>query len=233
MRRWLYLHGFASGPDSSKGVALADHFRTQGVIVERMNLRLPSLEHLRVSAMVEAVTEALGAPGDRSIIFGSSLGGLVASRVAEADPRVEALVLLAPAFQLAELWRRQLGDKGLKEWEETGWLEVDDYARKVKTKIDYEFLKDARSLDCRMGGWPDVRVPTLIIHGKKDETVDISGSRTWAQGKPHVRVIEVDDGHDLGASLPRIFIEAKKFLSPFLPKSTVKKNPPQKRRSRP
>ncbi len=223
MRRWLYLHGFASGPDSSKGVALSNQFRTLGVDLVRMNLRLPSLEHLRVSAMIEAVTQAIGGPNDRCIIFGSSLGGQVASRVAEADQRVEALVLLAPAFQLAELWRKELGDSGLEKWESTGWLEVDDYANKTKTKIDYGFLKDARALDCRVGGWPDVRVPTLIIHGKKDETVDISGSRTWAQNKAHVKLIEVDDGHSLAESLPRIFLEARKFLSQYLPKSDARK----------
>src|SRR5262245_3536583 len=45
--RFLYLHGFASGPSSYKGTALCNHYDMRGVAVDRLNLRLPSFEHLR------------------------------------------------------------------------------------------------------------------------------------------------------------------------------------------
>src|SRR5688572_14095297 len=109
--RFLYLHGFASGPASKKGVALAQHFAGLGVELERLDLRVPSLEHLRTSAMIQTTIAAIGGPRDRAVIFGSSLGGLTACRVAEVDPRVCALVLMAPAFRLAERWRRRLGEE--------------------------------------------------------------------------------------------------------------------------
>ena len=50
----------------------------------------------------------------------------------------------------------------------------------------------------------------------EDETVDVERSRTFAAGKRHVKLIEVDDGHELVASLPRIKAEADAFLSGFL-----------------
>src|SRR5512141_3062882 len=96
--RFLYLHGFASGPGSYKGTAIAAHYAARGVTIERLNLRVPSFEHLRLSAMIDTTRAALGGPRDRAVLFGSSLGGLTASRVAEEDARVSALVLLAPAF---------------------------------------------------------------------------------------------------------------------------------------
>ncbi len=46
--RWLYLHGFASGPGSAKGMRLAKHYAEMGVTVERLDLRRPSMEHLRL-----------------------------------------------------------------------------------------------------------------------------------------------------------------------------------------
>ena len=110
--RWLYLHGFASGPGSSKGVALAAHYQRRGIDLQRLDLRLPSFERLRVSAMIGAVRGAIGGERDRAVLFGSSLGGQVASRVAEEDARVCALVLMAPAFRLMERWRTRLGDAG-------------------------------------------------------------------------------------------------------------------------
>ncbi len=61
-----------------------------------------------------------------------------------------------------------------------------------------------------------MRVPTLIIHGRHDDVVDIDLSRQWTHGKPHVRLVEVDDGHELVASIDRIIAESDAFLSGFL-----------------
>ncbi len=214
--RWLYLHGFASGPESSKGVALARHYASQGIHLERLNLRQPSLEQLRLSAMMRTVRDAIGGERDRAIVFGSSLGGLTACRVAEEDARVCALVLLAPAFRIVEQFRRLAGPEGWKRWQETGRAEIDDHAEKRRTHVHFGFIQDAEPIDARSGGWPDVRVPTLIIHGRQDDTADLALSRAWAQGKRHVRLVEVEDGHELVRSLERISAEADAFLQPFL-----------------
>lgn len=214
--RFLYLHGFASGPGSAKGVATAAHYASRGVAVERLDLRVPSFEHLRVSAMIERVREVIGGPSERVVLFGSSLGGLTAARVAAEDARVCALVLLAPAFRLFGRWRERLGEEGWRAWEETGWLEVDDHALKGRSRVDFGFARDAEALDARDGGAPDVRVPVLIVHGVRDDTVDVQVSRDFAAGKRHVRLVEVDDGHDLIASLPHILDEADRHLAGFL-----------------
>jgi pimeloyl-ACP methyl ester carboxylesterase len=210
--RWLYLHGFASGPESAKGVALSAHYARQGIHLERLNLRVPSLEHLRLSAMLRAVREAMGGERDRAVLFGSSLGGLAACRVAEEDARVCALVLLAPAFRAMEQLRRRVGEPGMRQWEQSGWIQMQDYAEKRLARVDYGFLQDLEAIDGRSGGWPEVRVPTLIIHGRQDDTTDIGASRQWARGKRHVRLVEVDDGHELLASLGRIAAETDDFL---------------------
>jgi pimeloyl-ACP methyl ester carboxylesterase len=214
--RFLYLHGFASGPRSKKGLALAEHFAGLGVSIEQLDLRVPSLEHLRTSVAVETTRAAVGGPRDRAVLFGSSLGGLVACRAAEQDPRVCALVLLAPAFRMAERWRARLGDEGMRRWRESGWLAIDDHATGQRARVDHGFYEDAERLEAAGDGWPDVRVPVLIIHGRSDEVVDIELSRAWAAGKRHVRLVEVDDTHELIASLPRIAGEARRFLMPII-----------------
>jgi pimeloyl-ACP methyl ester carboxylesterase len=211
--RFLYLHGFASSRDSYKGVALAERFAARGVTLERLDQRLPSLEHLRFSAMKAAVRAAIGDAHDRAVVFGSSLGGLTAARVAEEDPRVCALVLLAPAFHLHARWRARLGEEAWLEWQTRDWIEIDDYATHGKTRLDFGFVREMETLDA---GWPDVRVPTLIVHGRGDETVPVEGSRTFAADRRHVRLIEVNDGHELTASLDRIDDEAVQFLETFL-----------------
>ncbi len=214
--RWLYLHGFASGPESSKGLGVAAHYARRGVRVERLGLRVPSFERQRLGAMIEATRAAVGGERDRAVIFGSSLGGLTACRAAERDARVAALVLLAPAFRFVERWRRRLGEEAWETFRRSGWLAVDDHAEGGRKRVDFGFALDAEAVDRGSGGWPDVRVPCLVVHGRRDDVVDPELSRRWAAGKPHVRLVEVDDGHELAASLDVIVREADTFLAPFL-----------------
>lgn len=213
---WLYLHGFGSGPESAKGRALAAHFAARGQPIERLDLRIPSLEHLRLGQMIEHVRARIGTASDRAVVFGSSLGGLTAARVAQEDARVSALVLLAPAFRIAERWRERIGDEAWARWEKTGWLEVDDHATQTKARVDFGFVEEAARVDSKNGGWPDVRVPTLIVHGVHDDVVDIGLSREWARARRHVRLVEVDDGHELVRSIALIERESERHLAGYL-----------------
>ena len=209
----MYLHGFASGPRSHKGVELSERFAARGVSMERLDLRVPSLERLSFAAMKDVVVRALGSERDRAVVFGSSLGGLTAARVAEADARVCALVLLAPAFRLAERWRARMSADEWRAWQSAGWLDIHDYAADRPARVHFDFIRELDALDA---GWPDVRVPTLIVHGTHDDTVDPQLSRDFARGKSWVQLVEVDDGHELTQSLPRIGDEAEAFLRGFL-----------------
>jgi pimeloyl-ACP methyl ester carboxylesterase len=214
--RWLYLHGFGSSPESTKARAIAAHFAARGVAIERLDLRKPSFEQMRLSAMVAHVRERIGDDRDRAVVFGSSLGGLTAARAAEEDARIGALVLLAPAFRMAERWRARVGEDAWRDYERSGWVEAQDYAEKRKRKVDFGFFEDVTRVDARSGGWPDVRVPTLIVHGVHDDVVGVDLSRTWARGKRHVRLVEVDDGHELALSIPRIVRECDDFIRNYL-----------------
>jgi hypothetical protein len=204
----LYGHGFASGPRSTKGLAFEAHFAPKGVTIERLNLRVPSLEHLRLSAMIDTVRAAIVDP--TAIVIGSSLGGLTAARAAERDPRIVALVLMAPAFQLIARWRQRAD---WDAWQRTGWLPIHDFAENKPARVDLGFADDAAAIDV---GDPDIRVPTLIFHGRHDDTVSIDRSRELAAHNRHARLVELDDGHELIASIPVILDETERFLRPWL-----------------
>lgn len=220
----LYLHGFASGPQSKKGVEFDKYFSVRGHTVERLNLRVPSFEHLRLSAMIETVQAAISRVGP-VVLIGSSLGGLTAAHVAERTvigddvleyprPFIRGCVLLAPAFQLAARWKQQLGAAEWDAWRARGTREVDDYTTGKKSSVDFGFVEDVERVDV---GYPDVRVPTLVMHGLRDDVVPIDRARTFATGRPNVRLIELDDGHELVASLPRLLAETEAFLDGLRP----------------
>lgn len=211
----LYLHGFASGPQSKKGVEFDHYFTARGHTVERLNLRVPSFEHLRLSEMIETVQMAVAQDGP-VVLIGSSLGGLTAALVAERqgapEPRswIRGCVLLAPAFQLVMRWRQQLGAAEWDAWRARGTREVDDYTTGKKSSIDFGFVEDVQLVG---NHYPDVKMPTLVMHGVRDDVVPIDRARIFAKGRPNVRLIELDDGHELVASLPRLLAETETFLA--------------------
>lgn len=209
--RWLYLHGFASGPDSTKGVRLAEHLKSaHGIYLERLNLRVPNMEHLRASSIIAHVETVLGAPSHvPTVLIGSSFGGWIAMRVAERNENIIGLVLLAPAIRLAARWRHTMPE-AIEAWAQSGWMEVDDHVANCKVQVDFGFFEDVERIEER--GQPDLYIPTLIVHGRHDDVVAIEGSRDWTETHTPVRLVEVDDGHQLSAALPTICDEIDSFI---------------------
>lgn len=207
----LYLHGFASGPSSHKARVLSERFAALGV-----RLAVPDLtpgdegfERSSPSSML-AVAEATLAGGEPPhAIVGSSLGGYLAALAASRDPSIERIFLMAPAFRLFERWRARLTEAQLAEWRDRG-LETMHFASNRPRRIGWQFFEDAS----RWPAFPEVRVPTLCVAGTRDDTVPLADVEAFVARTPGARLVAVDDGHDLAASLDRIFAEARDFLAP-------------------
>lgn len=206
----LYLHGFASGPSSKKARALAARFAGIGVHVEVPDLTPgpDGFERSSPSSMLAVAEGLLAASPPPHAIIGSSLGGYLAAVAASRDPSIERLVLMAPAFRLFERWEARLGAAELEAWRTRG-LEVDHFASGRRRRLGWQFHQDAE-------GWPafpEVRVPTLCIAGRRDETVPIADVEAFVERTPTARLVAVDDGHELVDSLDLIFAEARAFLA--------------------
>jgi hypothetical protein len=208
----LYLHGFASGPSSFKARELARRFAGRGVAVDVPDLTpgAEGFERSSPSSMLAVAEARLAAAAPPHALVGSSLGGYLSAVAASRDPAIERLVLLAPAFRLFDRWSARLTPAELADWRAAG-LETMHYASNRKRRIGWQFFEDAQ-------GWPafpEVRVPTLCIAGTRDETVPIADVEAFVARTPSARLVAVDDGHELTASIDRIFEEAAAFLEPF------------------
>jgi hypothetical protein len=209
----LYLHGFASGPSSHKARVLSERFAAVGV-----GLTVPDLtpgddgfERSSPSSMLAIAERLLADAAPPHALVGSSLGGYLASVIASRDPSVERLVLLAPAFRLFERWSARLTERDLAGWRASG-LETMHFASGRTRRIGWQFFEDAS----RYPPFPEVRVPALCIAGTRDETVPIADVEAFVARTPAARLVPVDDGHELAASLDLVFDEARAFLAPFL-----------------
>jgi pimeloyl-ACP methyl ester carboxylesterase len=123
---------------------------------------------------------------------------------------------MAPAFELAARWEARIGTAAWAAWKTSGFLAVDDPARNQKSRVHWGFVEELARIDAELGPWPDVRVPTRIVHGTRDDIVDISVSRTWSVDRRHIKLVEVNDGHELTLSIPRILDEANDFFRDFM-----------------
>ena len=115
---------------------------------------------------------------------------------------------MAPAFGLAENFQHIVGEEGLNEWKNRGFRPYFHHGLNKEIKLSWNFMISAQKMS-----WPDIKHPTVIIHGLSDEIVPIESSRKIAKSSSNVELIEVEDGHRLGNSLHIIPIAAEKVLS--------------------
>ncbi|HSM94328.1 MAG TPA: YqiA/YcfP family alpha/beta fold hydrolase [Anaeromyxobacteraceae bacterium] len=205
----LYLHGFASGPGSAKAVDLARRFAADGRRLEIADLTPgpDGFERSTPASMLAIVRRLLDAAAPPHTLIGSSLGGWLSALTASRDPSVERLVLLAPAFNLVERWRGRLSAAELDGWRRDG-LEVQHHATGTRRRIGWAFFEDAG----RHPAYPEVRVPTLVVAGRQDETVPLADIERFAERTPSARLVVLDDGHGLERSYARIHEEIRGFL---------------------
>jgi len=206
MTRILYLHGFASGPGSSKARYFQEHLAAAGARVEIPDLAAGDFEHLTLTGQLAVIGRA--AAGEPVALIGSSMGGYLAALYAARHPEVPRLVLLAPAFALARRWPEWMGEAAVEKWRCTGVTEVFHYADNGMRPLAYTLLKDA----ARYEDYPDFRQPALIFHGAHDDAVPSRCSEEFAARHPNVRLEIVNSGHELLDVLEGIGPKVARFL---------------------
>jgi pimeloyl-ACP methyl ester carboxylesterase len=209
--RYVWLHGFASGPDSTKGRFIRDRLAVHARQLEIPDLNLPAFRELTLTRMLGAI-DALVAD-DMVVLFGSSLGGYTAATWSALHPgRVADLVLLAPAFDLASRWKERTGEAELRRWRAQGDALFDHYASGRKEPLSIGFLDDAE----RYEAFPLPDAPTLVLQGKRDDVVTPDLAREFERrmrsAGREAQLVELDDGHELTADLPRLWREIRKHL---------------------
>jgi uncharacterized protein len=204
--RFIYLHGFASGPQSRKALAFRDALVAYGIQLEIPDLAMGDFEHLSISGQLRVIENLLeGAP---CRLVGSSMGGYLAALYAASHAEVDRLVLLAPAFGFVARWQEMQGPAGIAAWRNTGWLDVLHYGDRAIRRVHYGLLEDAANFP----GFPDFREPALIFHGVKDAVVPVDLSREFARSHPNASLREVDSDHELLDVLDAITGEAVPYL---------------------
>jgi pimeloyl-ACP methyl ester carboxylesterase len=187
----IYLHGFASGPTSSKAQYFHRRFAELGAEMKIPDLSEGNFENLTLSGQLRVIERI--AQADDVRLIGSSMGGYLAALYAARHAEVSRLVLLAPAFGFARRWRAMLGADKVEEWRRTGSLPLYHYGDKRERSVGYKLLEDAEQYEV----YPDVSQSIVIFHGRDDDVVPAGCSRQFAELHPQTSLRIVDSGHEL------------------------------------
>ncbi len=206
-RRVVYLHGFASSPQSGKARFFAERFHELGVPFTAPQLDEGNFEQLTISGQLRVVGNTVG--NESVIMMGSSMGGYLAALYAARHPdAVEKLVLLAPAFQFPTRWRARYSAEELERWRADGTIPFFHYGFKEERGLGYQIVDDAVQYEDE----PAFRQPALILHGRRDDVVPVEVSKVFAEGHPNARLRVVESGHELTDVLDELWTETAGFL---------------------
>ena len=199
---YIYLHGFASSPQSTKAQFFGDRFTKLNINLKILDLNQGDFSNLTLTRQINQVVASFPPPPRKVTLIGSSFGGLTAAWLAQKYPQVQSLILLAPAFGFLNHWLPKLGEAKIKQWQDNRYLSVYHYGFKQELPLDYNFLVD-------LSGYQDEKlqkpVPTLIFHGIDDDVIPIQASREYALSRPWVKLRELESDHTLTDVLPQIW----------------------------
>ena len=181
--RVLFAHGFEGSPEGGKPTFMVDELGWD-VIAPVMSEKGWNIEQ-ETAVLLEHIDS-----GDFDIIAGSSMGGLAAANASALRPDATfGLLLIAPAFGLAEMWHERLTTSEIADWKKK-----DAYAYQgfeLDISLAWDFMQTAERMS-----WPKLNHPTVILHGIQDDVVPIENSMRVASDDENViALMELEDGH--------------------------------------
>ena len=181
--RVLFAHGFEGAPDGGKPTYMSE------VLGWDVVAPVMSEKGWNIEQETDVLLDYIDA-GNFDLIAGSSMGGLAAANASALRPDAEfGLLLIAPAFGLAEMWHNRLTAAEMVEWERK-----DAYAYQgfeLNISLGWDFMQTADKMS-----WPELNHPTVILHGTQDDIVPIENSRLVAQRNSNVvALMEIEDSH--------------------------------------
>ena len=192
---FIYLHGFASGPSSTKALTFKNKFKKIGVSLKVPDLEGGKFENMTLSSQMDIIFNLLDqSEAEKVCIIGSSMGGYLAALIAQLRTEVDAIYLMAPGFNFLERWMQSLK---LDFDNETCWdsmIPIFHYRHDETRYISTDIFKDARK-------WSSINltreVPTRIVHGINDEVVPINESKKFISCRPWGTLEELNSDHGL------------------------------------
>ena len=216
----VLCHGFMGFKDSVTNRTLGRLLADRGVATLRFDFfghgrSAGNLHDLLLTTLIGQAESALafmrGRGYRRLSLFGSSFGGLVALLAASRSPWLTALALRCPVADFPELLRQQFGRIAVELWRRMGTVpasigHVPVHGRFYDDCLRYDAFQAASALT----------VPTLIVHGDRDELIPVEQVRRLYSCIPSQKQFHLLPGADHRFSSAADFTRMTTLLADWL-----------------
>jgi len=222
----ILCHGFSTSKDGRTYLRLEEILNNNGISTFRFDFfghgeSEGKFEEITTSEAVDDIQNAiqfLKASGYKKIgLFGSSFGGMASIIAASKTNDLYVLALKSPVSDYLGKISSQEDEQEIKVWKEKGFIYVTAPDGR-RLKLNYSFFEDAE----RVNGYQSskkIKIPTLIVHGDKDETVPIEQSKKTASLIENCR-LEIIKGGDHTYSKADNFEKMLDLISKFVIKNS-------------
>lgn len=223
----ILCHGFSTSKDGRTYVRLEQILNEYGLSTFRFDFfghgesegKFDEITTSEAADDVQNAIKFLKESGYKKIgLVGSSFGGMASIIAASKTDDVYVLALKSPVSDYIGMSLARHNEQEIKNWKEKGYIDitgVDD----EKRKLNYSFYKDAE----RINGYDaakKIKIPTLIVHGDRDETVPIEQSKRTASLIENCR-LEIIEGGDHKYSRKEHFEKLLDLISKFIIKHST------------
>lgn len=218
----ILCHGFFRSKDGKTYVGLERILNEKGISTFRFDFfghgeSGGKFEDVTTSKAVDDVLSAikfLKESGYGKIgLMGSSFGGMASIMAASKVNDLYVLALKSPVSDYSSLFQEHQNEQEIKEITEKGFTYITDIEGK-KRKLNISFFIDAQKTNAYQTA-ENIKIPALIVHGDKDDSVPVEQSQRTASLMGNCR-LEVIEGADHGYSNEEHFQQMLDLISGFI-----------------
>lgn len=222
----ILCHGFASSKKSRTFICLENMLNKKKISTLRFDFyghgkSQGKFEDITISEAAEDILKAiefLKKEGYQKIgLVGSSFGGIASIVAAGQTKDLYVLALKSPVSNYMEKSLMKYTKTEIKEWKEKGFIIYKSYKGK-KLTLNYSFFEDS----IKINGYEyakKISIPSLIVHGDKDDIVPIEQSRKSCSLMKNCK-LEVIPKADHYFSEKKDFEKMLKLISEFIIKQS-------------
>ena len=217
----ILCHGFSTNKNSRTYVRLQEILNKHQISTFRFDFfghgeSEGNFEDITISEAVDDILNAikfLKNQGYTKIgLVGSSFGGIASLMAASKTNDLFVLALKSPVSNYEEREYATKSKEELEEWKNKGYrYYISGDGRRLK--LNYTFFEDFKNNNGYKAA-QKIKIPTLIVHGDKDESVPIEQSKKIASLIKNCR-LEIIEGADHRYSKPEDFKKMLDLISKF------------------
>ena len=218
----ILCHGFTTSKNNFTNTKLEKMFNEQKIATFRFDFfghgeSEGNFENITISEAVDNILNAIeylkGKGFSKLGLIGSSFGGISSLIAASKTDDLFVLALKSPVSNYLEKELQKRTKEEIEKWKSDGFVTRINGKGEEK-RLNYSFFEDFKNNDGYEAA-KKVKIPVLIVHGDKDESVPIEQSKKTADILENCK-LEIITGADHTYTKPSDFEKMLDLISKFV-----------------